>query len=86
MLVAKFCYAFDCFILQPSDASELRKLCRRFRKSASSDYTNGLQDERYIDETGDEATENDNETQSMTQSELSQDQLLVDVNILLFAF
>jgi len=45
-----------------------------------------LQDERYIDETGDEATENDNETQSMTQSELSQDQLLVDVNILLFAF
>ena len=42
------------------------------------------EDDRDVDETGDEATENDNETRSMSQSETSQDLLTPEVTSVQF--
>lgn len=47
-------------------------MCRRFRKRGADD-TDGFVNEKEVDETGDEAIENDPEVQSVSTSELSQD-------------
>ena len=77
---------FSFFFCKPSDALELRQLCRIFRKRTPSEFVDSVQDERDVDETGDEATENDNETQSISQSEISQDFLADEVCIFPFHY